>query len=152
GGLGEGLEIALKSSQITRTLVTATSLGAADTALRATLDFAFARRLYGQTVFDIPHARGTLGNAFLDLLIGNCLATSTTRALHVVPEQMSVLAAVIKYFVPTAIDRLMRNVSVVLGARNYLREGHWWGIFQKLVRDTPVASVGHYSSVINLSH
>jgi alkylation response protein AidB-like acyl-CoA dehydrogenase len=152
GGLGGGLEIALKSSQITRTLVTATCLGAADTALRATLDFALARNLYGQTVFDIPHARGTLANAFLDLLIGSCLATSTTRALHVVPEQMSVLAAVIKYFVPTAIDRLMRNVSVVMGARNYLREGHWWGIFQKLVRDTPVASVGHYSSVINLSH
>jgi hypothetical protein len=65
---------------------------------------------------------------------------------------MSVAAAVIKYFVPAAIDQLMRNVSVVLGARNYLREGHWSGIFQKLVRDTPIASVGHYSSVINLSH
>jgi len=152
GGLGAGLEIALKSSQITRTLVTATCLGAADTALRATLDFALARNLYGRTVFDIPHARSTLTDAFLDLLIGSCLATSTTRSLHVVPEQMSVIAAVIKYLVPTAIDQLMRNVSVVLGARNYLREGHWWGIFQKLVRDTPIASVGHYSSVINLSH
>jgi alkylation response protein AidB-like acyl-CoA dehydrogenase len=152
GGLGAGLEIALKSSQITRTMVTATCLGAADTALRATLDFALARNLYGRTVFDIPHARGTLTDAFLDLLIGGCLATSATRSLHVVPDQMSVISAVIKYFVPTAIDELMRNVSVVLGARNYLREGHWWGIFQKLFRDTPITSVGHYSSVINLSH
>lgn len=152
GGLGAGLEIALKSSQITRTLVPATCLGAADTALRATLDFALARNLYGKTVFDIPHARATLTDAFLDLLIGGCLATSTTRALHVVPEQMSVLSAVVKYFVPGAMDQLMGNVAVVLGARNYLREGHWWGIFQKLVRDTPIASVGHYSSVINLSH
>jgi alkylation response protein AidB-like acyl-CoA dehydrogenase len=152
GTLGGGLEIALKSSQITRTLVTATCLGAADTALRATLDFALARSLYGKTVFDIPHARSTLTDAFLDLLIGSCLATSTTRSLHVVPEQMSVIAAVAKYFVPTAVDQLIRSVSVVLGARNYLREGHWAGIFQKLVRDTPIASVGHYSSVINLSH
>ena len=152
GSLGGGLEIALKSSQITRTLVTATCLGAADTALRATLDFALARRLYGQTVFDIPHARGTLTDAFVDLLIGSCLATSATRALHVAPEQMSVLSAVVKYFVPTMVDELMRNVAVVLGARNYLRDGHWSGIFQKLVRDTPIASVGHYSSVINLSH
>lgn len=152
GGLGEGLEIALKSSQITRTMVTATCLGAADTALRATLDFAFTRNLYGQTVFDIPHARRTLTDAFLDLLIGDCLARSTTRSLHIVPEQMSVISAVIKYFAATAMDELIRNVSVVLGARNYLREGHWWGIFQKLVRDTPITSVGHYSSVINLSH
>ena len=152
GRLGGGLEIALKSSQITRTLVTATCLGAADTALRATLDFALARNLYGKSVFEIPHARNTLSDAFLDLLIGSCLATSTTRSLHVVPEQMSVIAAVIKYLVPTTVDQLIRNVSVVLGARNYLREGHWSGIFQKLVRDTPIASVGHYSSVINLSH
>lgn len=152
GGTGGGLEIALKSSQITRTLVTATCLGAADTALRATLDFARSRRLYGNTVFDIPHARGSLTDAFLDLLIASCLAASATRALHVAPEQMSVIAAVSKYLVPTAVDQLIRNVSVVLGARNYLREGHWWGIFQKLVRDTPIASVGHYSSVINLSH
>ena len=152
GGLGAGLEIALKSSQITRTLVTATCLGAADTALRATLDFALARNLYGKTVFDIPHARSNLTGAFLDLLIASCLATATTRSLHVMPEQMSVLAAVIKYFVPTAMDQLIRNVAVVLGARHYLREGHWWGVFQKLIRDTPIASVGHYSSVINLSH
>jgi alkylation response protein AidB-like acyl-CoA dehydrogenase len=152
GGTGGGLEIALRSSQITRTLVNATCLGAADTALRATLDFALSRRLYGNTVFDIPHARSTLTDAFLDLFIGSCLAASATRALHVAPEQMSVIAAVIKYFIPTAVDQLIRNVSVVLGARNYLREGHWWGIFQKLVRDTPIASVGHYSSVINLSH
>ena len=152
GGLGGGLEIALKSSQITRTLVTATCLGAADTALRTTLDFALARNLYGKPVFDIPHARGVLKDAFLDLLIGSCVATSATRALHVVPEQMSVMAAVIKYFVPAATDELMRNVAVVLGARHYLREDHWWGIFQKLLRDTAIASVGHYSSVINLSH
>ena len=152
GGLGEGLEIALKSSQITRALVTATCLGAADTALRATLDFALARQLYGGTVFDIPHASGSLTDAFLDLLIASCVATSATRSLHVVPDQMSVSSAVIKYFVPTVVDELMRDVSVVLGARNYLREGHWWGIFQKLVRDAPITSVGHYSSVINLSH
>ena len=152
GGLGEGLEIALKSSQITRTVVTATCLGAADTALRATLDFALARKLYSGTVFDIPHARGVLADAFVDLLISGCLATSATRSLHVVPEQMSVSSAVIKYFVPAAVDELMRDVSVVLGARNYLREGHWWGVFQKLVRDAPITSVGHYSSVINLSH
>lgn len=152
GGTGGGLEIALRSSQITRTLVTATCLGAADTALRATLDFALSRRLYGNTVFDIPHARVTLADAFLDLLIASCLAASATRSLHVAPEQMGVVAAVIKYLVPTAVDQLIRNVAVVLGARNYLREGHWWGIFQKLVRDTPITSVGHYSSVINLSH
>ena len=66
-------------------------------------------------------------------------------------EQMSVYSAVVKYFVPTTIERTFHGLSVILGARNYLREGFEWGIFQKMMRDYPVVSVGHASTVICLS-
>ena len=40
GGVGKGLELTLKSLQVSRTLIPAYSLGAADTGLRVVLDFA----------------------------------------------------------------------------------------------------------------
>jgi alkylation response protein AidB-like acyl-CoA dehydrogenase len=149
---GSGLETALKSFQVTRTLFTAQTLGAADTALRTTLDFALSRNLYGATVFDIPSSRRVLADAFLDILICDCVAFAALRALHVVTEQASVCSAVAKYFIPTTVDKLVQELSTVLGARYYLREGHWSGIFQKIVRDTPFSSLAHYGSILNLSH
>lgn len=150
GPPGSGLEIALKKLQITRSIVPALSLGAADTALRATMSFALARKLYGDTVFAIPHARKTLVDAFLDLLICECMTTATARAIHVLPQQMSVLSAVAKYYVPVTIESMIRSLSLVLGARSYLREVHWSGIFQKLIRDNAIASLFDGSTVVNL--
>src|SRR5262249_28213615 len=57
GGPGRGYEITLKTLQISRTMCAALSLGAADTALRAALDFALGRRLFRDTVAAIPSAR-----------------------------------------------------------------------------------------------
>ncbi|MBP0034234.1 MAG: acyl-CoA dehydrogenase family protein, partial [Roseofilum sp. Belize BBD 4] len=54
---GAGLELALKGFQITRTLCSAFSHGAADTALRTTLKFALSREVYGTTVFQMPQPR-----------------------------------------------------------------------------------------------
>ena len=150
GPLGGGLEITLKSLQVTRTLCAGLSLGAADTGLRSTLAFALQRKLYGDTVFAIPQARRTLVEAFVDLLICECVALSTVRALHVAPDRMRLWSAVAKYFVPTTVEALLHDVAVVLGARHYLREGHQWGIFQKLVRDNAIVSLFDGSTVVNL--
>jgi alkylation response protein AidB-like acyl-CoA dehydrogenase len=150
GALGQGLELTLKSFQLTRTLFTALSLGAADRALRTTTGFALSRQLYGGYVFDIPHARLTLVNAFLDLLICDCMAISAARALHVSTDQMSVWSAVAKYFVPTTVEKIIASLAVVLGARYYLREDYCFGIFQKLLRDSAVVSLGHAGSFTNL--
>ncbi len=152
GPTGSGLEAALKSSQVTRLLPVAMCLGAVDTALRLTLNFALSRKLYGDTVFSIGHARSLLTDSFIDLLTCECVALSASRGLHAATDQMSVRAAVAKYFIPSTLDQTLRNLSVVLGARHYLREGHCWGVFQKIIRDFPFTSVSHYSAVINLSH
>lgn len=141
GEVGEGLELALRAFQVTRSLCAGLSLGAVDTALRTTLSFAMNRKLYGGTVFDIPMARQTLTDAFVDILICDCMATAAARGLHVATEQFSVWSAVVKYFVPTTLERTTQQLSVVLGARHFLRERHQHGIFQKMLRDGGVVSL-----------
>lgn len=148
---GGGLEIILKALQVTRTVIPALSLGAGDGALRTTLAFAVSRKLYGGPVFDIPHAQGTLVDAFLDQLISECTALAAVRSLHVVPEQASVLSAVAKYFVPTTVENLIGSLSVVLGARSYLRDNPEWGVFQKIVRDNDIAGLFDGSTIVNLN-
>jgi alkylation response protein AidB-like acyl-CoA dehydrogenase len=151
GQVGTGLEITLKGLQSSRTLCTALSLGAADTALRTVVRFSLERRLYGDSVFRIPHARGTLADAFIDLLTCECVSIAASRYLHVMTEQMSVYSAVVKYFVPTRIERTLQRLSVILGARHYLREGFEWGIFQKMMRDNALVGLFDGSSMVNLS-
>jgi alkylation response protein AidB-like acyl-CoA dehydrogenase len=151
GPPGAGLELALRCLQISRTICAGFSLGAADTALRATLDFALSRRLYGDTVIAIPHARGALVDCFLDLLICDCTAIAAARALHAATGQLGLWSAVVKYFVPTTAEDLIRTLSVLLGARYYLREGHAGGVFQKVLRDNAVVSLFDGSTVVNLN-
>lgn len=145
GELGHGVEIALRSFQITRAALPGMALGSLDTALRTVLRFARSRQLYGTTVADLPHARATLAGVFADLLACDCLATAAARALHVVPEQAGSLAAATKYLVPRIISEALYELSIVLGARSYIREGEH-AIFQKIARDTPVLGVGHASA------
>jgi alkylation response protein AidB-like acyl-CoA dehydrogenase len=149
-GQGTGLELALKGFQITRALCAAFSLGAGDTALRTTLSFALNRKLYDELVIDLPHTAQVLSDAFLDLLICDCVTNSGLRAFHVVPEQASLWSSIVKYFVPTTIETMIQNLSVVLGARYYMREEHEWGTFQRVLRDSAIVSVFDGSTVVNL--
>ncbi|MET0622050.1 MAG: acyl-CoA dehydrogenase family protein [Pyrinomonadaceae bacterium] len=150
GTVGGGLETVLKALQVTRTLCAGFSLGAADTALRITLDFAVRRRLYNGTVLDIPYARELLRDSFLDLLICDAVAVCGARALHAAQGQTSVWSAVVKSLVPATVERLVGRLSGVLGARFYLREGHGEGAFQKILRDCAVVGLFDGSTAVNL--
>lgn len=142
GGEGEGVELALRSFQITRSVVPSMVIGDADTALRSVVGFAVDRQLYGRSVLEIPHARATLAGAFLDLLICDSLSLVGTRAVHLLPEETSVYAAVVKYLVPKLLNETTYDLSIVLGANFYVRQGEY-GVFQKHVRDLPMTSLGH---------
>ncbi|WP_079173522.1 acyl-CoA dehydrogenase [Streptomyces monashensis] len=145
GEEGKGVELALRAFQVTRSAIPGMALGAADTALRTVVGFARGRRLYRKSVMDIPHARATLSTTFLDLLICDSLSLAATRAVHLLPEETSLYAAAVKYLVPKVLTDAMYDLSIVLGARFYVREGEF-GIFQKHVRDLPVLSLGHAGS------
>ncbi len=150
GAEGSGLEFALKGFQITRALCAAFSQGAADTALRTTLNFALNRQLYGKSVFEMPQPRRVLVDAFLDCLICDCATIGVARGFSVMPEQISVWSAVVKYFVTTKLEAMVHSLSAVMGARYYMREEHDFGIFQKVVRDIAIISVFDGSTVVNL--
>ncbi|NCS27916.1 MAG: acyl-CoA dehydrogenase family protein [Microcystis aeruginosa F13-15] len=147
---GDGLELALKGFQITRMLCAAFSHGAADTALRTTLSFAVNRVIYQKTVMDLPQPRRTLVDAFLDILICDCETIPAARGFHIIPEQFSVWASVVKYFVTVRLEEMVNSVYVVLGSRFYMREEHEFGIFQKLLRDNSIISMFDGSSIVNL--
>ena len=147
---GDGLELALKGFQITRTLCAAFSHGAADSALRTTLKFALKRIVYNKPVFEIPHARQTLVDAFLDILICDCETIGSARGFHVIPQQFSVWASVVKYFVTVRLEEMINNIYVILGSRFYFREEHDFGIFQKILRDNSIISMFDGSTVVNL--
>ncbi|MGW5354259.1 acyl-CoA dehydrogenase [Streptomyces sp. NPDC004031] len=142
GGLGHGADVALRSFQLTRSALPGMALGAADSALRTVVSFATGRHLYKRTVADIPQARDTLGGAFLDLLTADCLCLAGARSVHLLPGEASVYASAVKYLVPKLLREAVHDLSVVLGARFYVREGAT-GIFQKHLRDLPVLSLGH---------
>lgn len=150
GRVGAGLEIMLKAFQLTRTVITGLSLGAADAALRVAMDFALKRRLYGDSVFAIPHARRLLCDAFIDLLICECMSIASARSIHVEPEQMSMRSAIAKFFVPVTVEKILKSLSVVMGARQYLRQEHCDGVFQKIYRDNGILSLFDGSTAVNL--
>lgn len=142
GAEGRGGEVALRSFQVTRSALPGMAIGTVDTCLRSVLRFALDRRLYRRRVFELPHAAGVLTAAFADLLLCDSLSLAAARTVQLRPEQASVTAAAVKYLVPRLLSRMVRDLSVVLGARFYLREGEH-AVFGKHLRDLPVLSLGH---------
>ncbi|MFF7656630.1 hypothetical protein ACFZCY_43645 [Streptomyces sp. NPDC007983] len=101
-------------------LLPAMAVGALDTQLRLALRFARERHLYGRPVADIPHARNLLVTVFRDLQLCDRLSRlsgTDTRVKRIVREAG-------------------HRLTVLLGARSYLREGPY-GTFQKQLRDLP---------------
>jgi hypothetical protein len=104
-------------------MAAAVSLGIADTALRAAVEFARSRAAYGRTVFDIPHVRALVADAATDLIVGECTLNPACDAARA------------WFHVNRAVESVLRNARVVLGARGYCRDGYWNGIVEKLTRD-----------------
>jgi alkylation response protein AidB-like acyl-CoA dehydrogenase len=152
GAEGQGLEIALKSAQVARTTISSMAMGAMDTSLRVTLDFVVNRVIFGQKVADIAYSRRQLAECFADLMLSEAVSTGAVRGLQGNPAQTSVFSSAVKYFVPTLLERSMAQLSVVLGARLYLRSHPHYGIYQKMLRDLLVAIFADGNTVVNLKN
>jgi hypothetical protein len=108
--------------------------------------------IFGQRVTEIPYTRRQLSECFADLLLSDVVATGAVRGLQANPGQVSVLSSVAKYFVPTLLERMTAQLSVVLGARLYLRSHPRFGIYQKMIRDMLVAIFADGNTVVNLKN
>ncbi len=151
GPAGSGIEVILKALQLTRTMCTALSLGAADHALRLVLDFNRERQLYGRTLIQLPKARSVLAAAGADALIGEALTIVATRAVHTLTSEMSVTSAVAKYQVPTNTEQIIADLTRQLGARAFLKNVHAYGMFQKVDRDHRIVGLFDGNTLVNLN-
>ncbi|MFD7505024.1 acyl-CoA dehydrogenase [Streptomyces sp. NPDC059850] len=142
GRPGDGLETAMRSFQITRTVLPAVMCGPVETGLRVALNHLTTRRLYGAPAAELPFVRSALAGVFADLLLVECFGAAAIRAVHVLPGEASVLSSVYKHFGSAVLLDAMNNLSELLGAHFYLRTGPA-AIFQKLLRDVRLVGFGH---------
>ncbi|XKK61444.1 acyl-CoA dehydrogenase [Streptomyces sp. ARC32] len=140
GRQGEGVSLALRTFQVSRALVSGGALvGGMDSALR------YAVRAAGESRRGLVlHGRRgrVLAGVFADLLACDSLAVAGLRLLDLAPEHALVPSAAVKYAVSALLHEDLDELAAVLGARGYDR-GPTYGGFQKLVRDLPVAGLGH---------
>ncbi|AUG78207.1 Acyl-CoA dehydrogenase [Kitasatospora sp. MMS16-BH015] len=144
GAEGQGIETALRSFQLTRSILPSMCAGILDSGIRTALSCALDRRLYGDTVAALPYVRSVIARAFADLLAVDALSTVVLRALHLLPSETAVFASATKYLGSRMLIDAMDELRTVLGAQGFLREGRY-AIFQKLHRDLAPAGFGHAS-------
>lgn len=145
GQEGYAFSYALRAFQITRALLPGISLGAIEHALKITTNYAVQRQLYGDNLLAIPLVRAELSQSWIDYALGDNLSYVVARALHTNPTEMSVLGSLCKAQVPLRMRTVLKKLAQILGSRYYLREGEAI-LFEKLMRDYPVVSLGHASS------
>ncbi|MER5640639.1 acyl-CoA dehydrogenase [Kitasatospora sp. NPDC002227] len=148
GEQGSGIATALRSFQISRTVVSAVAVAAVDTNLRTALSFDQESRASGRRTAgnDQATTAAAFTGAFVNLLLYDSLAVVATRALHLRPAETSVYSAALKYLLPQLPIATMYDLSVVLGSGFHTEEGSR-GIFRKHIRDVPVLTLGHAGTV-----
>jgi alkylation response protein AidB-like acyl-CoA dehydrogenase len=151
GEVGHGLEIVLKALQLTRTFSVALSLGAADHALRLAAGFARARHLYGRALVDLPRVRRVLGEAATGLLLAEATSVVAGRSAHALADEMSVVSAAVKAFVPTLVQEAIDALADLMGARGFLTGVYADGMFAKLERDHRIVGIFDGSTLVNRS-
>ncbi|MEV7522706.1 acyl-CoA dehydrogenase [Streptomyces sp. NPDC091371] len=139
GEEGQGVALALRTFQVNRCLIPSVAVAAADTVLHSAVRAVTQGR-------SAPLARRwhkPLAGVFADLLAADSMATVSLRALSLLPAHVNVLAAAVKYVVPDLIRENLEELAGVLGGHGYVRGDAQYGALDKLVRDLPVAGLGH---------
>ncbi|MCC3767172.1 acyl-CoA dehydrogenase family protein [Streptomyces sp. UNOC14_S4] len=137
GAPGTGVETALKSLQLTRTLCAALSSGAADHALRIALDHGLGADAETSVI---------LADAYADLLIAEAVGIVGARGIHSLTGELNVLSAAVKHYVPTSVDAMIKRLGAALGAEAHVTDGP----FEKVARDHSIVGIFDGNSVVNL--
>ncbi|MFJ3927811.1 acyl-CoA dehydrogenase family protein [Streptomyces sp. NPDC090022] len=139
GRPGEGVALALRTFQVNRCIIPALAVSAADTVLHA----AVRSVTIGRTKPMARRWHKPLAGVFADLLAADAMARAALRSLSLLPERAHVLAAAVKYVVPDLLRENLEELASVLGAHGYDHGSPQYGPLDKLVRDLPVAGLGH---------
>jgi alkylation response protein AidB-like acyl-CoA dehydrogenase len=139
GRPGEGVALALRTYQVNRCLIAGTVVAAADTVLRSAVRTVTTGRSHAVS----RRWHKPLAGVFADLLACDSMATVSLRALSLLPDRTHVLAAAVKYVVPDLLRENLEELATVLGSRGYEPGSREYGALDKLVRDLPVAGLGH---------
>ncbi|NEB03414.1 acyl-CoA dehydrogenase family protein [Streptomyces sp. SID13726] len=150
GAEGQGLEIALKTSQTARLVILSLALSGVDTSLRTALEFAQDRVLFDRPVVESPYTARQLAESFAELMVADAVCLGAVRSVQASPAQVSVWSSVAKYVVPTLLEQTHARLSVVLGARTFLRAHPRFGMHQKMLRDLMVTNVADGNTIVNL--
>jgi alkylation response protein AidB-like acyl-CoA dehydrogenase len=151
GREGEGTDITLKALQLTRVLLAALSLGAADHALAITLEHARGQVRFGRRISQLPQTRHVLAQACADLLLVESASIVGARAVHALTPELSPVSAAMKFLLPTVVQRLIDDMADVIGTRSLMADATFaQGRFQKLARDHRLIGIFDGSSVVNL--
>lgn len=150
--LGEtaGFQQALKIFQVSRGLCASMAAGAVETSLRLTCEFTLKRHLYGSPLSQNQVQRQRLAECYARFQLLDVCAYVASRAVSLLPQELSVVSAFAKFYIPTQFEGIMRDLAVGLGARYYLREGWYEGFFQRATRDVPLVSLFDGSTQVNL--
>ncbi|MEU7202940.1 acyl-CoA dehydrogenase family protein [Streptomyces sp. NPDC045470] len=144
-GTGTGAELAARAFPVIRSTGPSMALGCADTTLRTAVAFARAHRARSRASVRAPRTRQALQDAFSDLLLCDALALVATRAAHLLPRESATLSAVAKYLLPMFLTESAYDLSAVLGAESYARQGAY-AVFRKALRDLPMIGLGPVGS------
>ncbi|MFI7011783.1 acyl-CoA dehydrogenase [Streptomyces sp. NPDC050145] len=139
GDVGDGVPLALRTYMVNRCLIPGTVVAGVDSALRFAVRAATAGRAGGQPA---RRHHKVLAGVFADLLACDSMAVTGLRSLSLLPDSAHLTAAAVKLTMPDLLREDLEELATVLGARGYDR-GPSYGGFQKLVRDLPVAGLGH---------
>ena len=150
GREGQGLELSMKTLQVSRIFCASLCLGPVETVLRLVFEFCQKRRLYKDSVLQIPNVKSRLVKSFSQLRLCDLMTRTCLRGLHLMPEQMSLYSSMAKYFVPLLSEEAMKDLCVTLGARHFIREEFASGIVQKMLRDIQLIGLFDGSSQVNL--
>ncbi|MET7515755.1 acyl-CoA dehydrogenase [Streptomyces sp. NPDC005480] len=142
GEVGDGVSLALRTFMVNRCLIPGTVVAGVDSALRFAVRAATAGRPAGQPA---RRHHTVLAGVFADLLACDSMAVTGLRALSLLPDSAHLMAAAVKLTMPDLLREDLEELATVLGVHGYDR-GPLYGGFQKLVRDLPVAGLGHAGS------
>nr|AHH53503.1 acyl-CoA dehydrogenase [Saccharomonospora piscinae] len=141
GGVGDGLSLSVRCLQLTRTMCTGLSLGAADQVLRSALAYASERVVSGSRLIELPTVRRTLGETAASVLLAEAASITAARGVATLTGEQGVAALAVKALVPTLVQDVVERVGELLGARGFLTGVHAEGGFAKLERDHRIVGI-----------